>query len=169
MADAVPSVIRARAHRHLLTRRWAEGPLVLWCLLNPSTATDDVEDPTTRRVRAFSARHGFGGYVLVNLHSERATDPHELDHVPDYGVDVVADVVIGEQARLADRVVVGWGAQGARWPERVRRVQALLSQSGIVDGFPRPLWSLGSTKDGSPRHPLYVRGDRELEPWALLP
>ncbi len=28
------------------------------------------------------------------------------------------------------------------------------------------LWCLGTTKDGHPRHPLYVRGDQALLPWA---
>lgn len=28
------------------------------------------------------------------------------------------------------------------------------------------LWCLGTTKDGHPRHPLYVRGNQALQPWA---
>jgi len=28
------------------------------------------------------------------------------------------------------------------------------------------LWCLGTTADGSPRHPLYVRGDAPLIPWG---
>lgn len=28
------------------------------------------------------------------------------------------------------------------------------------------LWCLGTTKDGHPRHPLYVRGNQVLLPWV---
>ncbi len=28
------------------------------------------------------------------------------------------------------------------------------------------LWCLGTTKDGHPRHPLYVPGNQALQPWA---
>ena len=39
---------------------------------------------------------------------------------------------------------------------------------GIGDNFRAAgarLWCLGTTKDGHPRHPLYVRGDQPLVAW----
>jgi hypothetical protein len=56
-------------------------------------------------------------------------------------------------ADVTGTVVAGWGTNAD--PARVTRALALL---------PR-LHALGVTKDGHPRHPLYVRADAPLIEW----
>lgn len=51
-------------YRYTLGRRWAEGSLLLWLLLNPSTADHRRDDATARVVEGFSRRLGFGGYQI---------------------------------------------------------------------------------------------------------
>lgn len=45
--------------------------------------------------------------------------------------------------------------------ERVQEVAKLFKGVGAN------LYCLGTTKDGSPKHPLYIKGDKQLEPWGF--
>ncbi|MCV6310991.1 DUF1643 domain-containing protein [Pseudomonas aeruginosa] len=61
-------------------------------------------------------------------------------------------------AREYTDIVCAWGANAK--PERVEAVTSILTAAG------GRLWCLGTTKDGHPRHPLYVRENQALLPWA---
>jgi hypothetical protein len=62
-------------------------------------------------------------------------------------------------ATWADRIICAWGTHGAHLG-RGAAVEALLRNTG------RPLFSLGLSMDGHPKHPLYIGYDRQPEPWA---
>ena len=118
-----------RTHRYLLDRSIGDGPLVLWVMLNPSTADEREDDPTIRRVAGFSRREGFGRVAVCHLHTLRATDPRLLRDIPD-APEAYGDEVLMAAAREAHQVIVGWGAPGARWPARATHVYNLLASSG---------------------------------------
>jgi len=129
---------------------------VLWVMLNPSTADDTVDDPTIRRVRGFTSRFserlGVYGFTVVNLFALRSTDPRVLTGSDaDIGPD--NDRVIAEEAKRAALIVCAWGAHPTFG--RAAQVRKLLGSA--------PLWCLGTTKAGAPRHPLYIRADKQLE------
>uniref|UniRef100_I2Q078 DUF1643 domain-containing protein n=1 Tax=Desulfovibrio sp. U5L TaxID=596152 RepID=I2Q078_9BACT len=156
---STPYVCRAIIHgpwRYRLTRSWGGDPAnLVWIMLNLSVADAAVDDPTIRRVRGFSGAWGFEGFTVVNLFAEIQTDPAMMGK----GCDPVGpenDDYIARAARAAQRIVCAWGA-GIR-QERAQRPKAVL---GMLLGA--PLYCLGRAKDGSPRHPLYVRGDQHLE------
>jgi len=150
---------RCETYRYRLTREGIGGAprrTVTWIMLNPSTADHSLDDPTIRRVRGFSRRAGFGGFIVVNLYALRATDPAELArHEAPCGPD--NDAAILTACEQATQVVCAWGAHPMA-PARARTVEHL------IDGI--PLFCLGTTQDGEPRHPLYVAGTQELEPYA---
>jgi hypothetical protein len=141
---AVLSVDQAR--RYLLTRRWDDGPLLAWLMLNPSTADARTDDATiircVRRARDLGA---FGGIAVVNLFSLRATDPRALTNCPD-PVGAGNDSFIVRTCRTALLVVAAWGAYGA-YLGRGAEVTSLLGRSGIQP------FCLGVTASGHPRHP----------------
>lgn len=147
-----------RRHRYRLDRPMGAGPAVLWVMLNPSTADEARNDPTVRRVLGFSRLWGCGKVIVCNLHSLRGTDPACLDELDDYTSHLGDDYVRAARCEAA-RVVIGWGAHGARWPRRVRHLCDLLGDDD--------LWCLGTTTHThQPRHPLYVRGDTQLTRWS---
>lgn len=67
-----------QTYRYALTWQWAPGPRLLWVMLNPSTASELVNDPTVERCERRARALGFGGFRVVNLFALRATDPRAL-------------------------------------------------------------------------------------------
>ncbi len=131
--------------RYLLTRTWGSAPPVVFCMLNPSTADDRADDPTVRRCRGFARAWGYGGLVVVNAYGWRAVDPAALWRADDpVGRDNDRHLVVA--AAGAALVVAAWGAQ-------IRRDRA--EQIRRLPGFER-LFTLGVTRSGQPRHPLYA-------------
>jgi hypothetical protein len=123
-------------------------------MLNPSTADDVRDDPTIRRCIGLSRAWGFGGIDVVNLYGLRATDPADLRAARDpVGAD--NDGAIARAARRADAVFAAWGIHADE--ARVTAVRRLLAGCA--------LWCLGRTRDGHPRHPLYVPGAVRPERW----
>jgi hypothetical protein len=131
---------------------------LLWVMLNPSTADAKVDDPTIRRCIGFAELFGFGRLEVVNLYAWRATDPDAMFRSASEGVDIVGpsnDSEIVEAARSASQVIAAWGAD-ARAVARACEVLNLLSR--ITD-----VCCLARSKDGSPRHPLYLKADLRPE------
>ncbi len=137
---------------------------VNFVLLNPSTADADEDDPTIRRCTGFANEWGYESLTITNLFAIRSTDPNKLK-VLDYDLTAAAhlnDKAIGTAAEQANQVVVAWGTWG-RQDTRGFGVFSLLRHMGIqVD-------SLGVTKHGFPKHPLYLRGDSIGEPYLTHP
>lgn len=147
-------------YRYVLTRETGGGRgVVAFIMLNPSTATADVDDPTIRRCRGFARDWGYGSLVVLNLFALRATDPALMKAAADpVGPD--NDRHLREVARNANAVVAAWGVHGGH-RGRDRHVLALLAD---LDG---DLLCLGTTRAGHPRHPLYAPAN--LAPIAFEP
>lgn len=142
-------------YRYTLHRQWSDinTRTVMFLLLNPSTATDWDLDPTLTRCRNFAQSWGFGRMWVGNIFAFRSTCPKAMkaQHDP-VGVD--NDAYIAAMAREAHLVVAGWGNHGKH-----------MKRSEYVRGGFSDLHCLSLTKDGEPRHPLYLRGD--LQPRRL--
>ena len=147
-------------YRYRLTRDWEEREgRAVFVMLNPSTADSLVDDPTIRRCIGFAKSWGYGALTVVNLFAYRATSPLVLA--------VAADPIGPEndehlrQVRddpQTDVMVAAWGVGGS-WNGRDKRVKALLQENG------KPLHHLSLTKQGHPRHPLYLPAAQGLERW----
>jgi hypothetical protein len=124
---------------------------VLFIMLNPSVADHLIDDPTIRRCMSFARREGAFYMGVVNLYALRATDPKILqNHVDPHGPEnwrFVLGII-----KQYDLVIAAWGANKAANCVLARRIK---DSPGLK--------CLGKTKDGSPRHPLYVKADQPLE------
>ena len=142
-----------RRYRYALWRMWG-GPacdVLAFIGLNPSTADENIDDPTIRRCMGFARLIGCQGIFMLNLFGYRSTDPKALTQVDD-PVGPANDSAI---RRFCGRpfvwTVAAWGAGGA-----------LQGRDKAVLGMVDEVYCLGLTKAGQPRHPLYVKGDTEL-------
>lgn len=131
----------------------------VFCMLNPSTADAEIDDPTIRRCRSFAGRWDCAGLIVVNLYALRATDPRELRRVG--YADAVGpenDNWLRDAASRAGDVICAWGTNADI--ERVRQAVDIFRSARAR------LWCLGTTKDGHPRHPLYIRSDAKAIEWT---
>ncbi len=156
-------------YRYTLRRVWRsvdEPRVVTWVLLNPSTADEFTSDPTIRRCMGFSQEWGFDELMIVNAYGLRSTDPRGLWKVDDpVGPD--NDQAILTACRRASLVVCGWGRH-LRIDRRVELTRLLLPGYHAADRFRHmQLTALQFNADGSPAHPLYLRGDLKPRPFNL--
>lgn len=161
LGDATAVFSGCGTYRYLLTRRWGAGPVVTFVMLNPSTADEQVLDPTVRRCIGFAQREGGGALQVVNLFALRSTDPRVLyDHADPVGPG--NDDHIGEAAARSAVVIAGWGVHGAL-AGRGAAVRRLLAQRAAVHHL--GLTKAG-TRPGQPRHPLYLPAAAALTRWG---
>jgi hypothetical protein len=154
-------------YRYWLTRSWiqaGEQPRVMtFCLLNPSTADAMLDDPTVRRCVGFAQREGCNALRIVNLYALRSTDPQTLWSVPD-PVGPRNSQALQETMTSSRLFVCGWGRHAR--PDGLKHLRWALSHADQC-GFTMRLHCLGTNKDGSPKHPLYIKADQPLVPWVI--
>lgn len=142
-------------YRYRLWRIWDDGkPIVVWIMLNPSTADATKDDPTIRQCMKFSDSWGYGGIMVVNLFAVRASDPRfirsfEGDPVGPHNDEFIVDAIKAEPLSIA-----AWGNHG--WIRgRDMKVLDLARGAGVS------IYHLGLTKQDRPKHPL-ARGQHRI-------
>lgn len=147
-----------RRYRYWLTRRWDEGPSLMFVSLNPSTADEHHDDPTLRRDIRFAQGFGYSAVTALNLYAARATNPKDLARMADpVGPD--NDKHLDRAAAKHDVIVFAWGA-GAE-PGRARAVATRLWRICRATGGTVAV--LGWTAGDQPRHPLYMQAGTQLQ------
>lgn len=124
--------------------------------LNPSTADETVDDPTIRRCMGFARAWGYHRLKMVNLYAFRATKPSDL-WLADDPVGPENDHTLSLVFGGSDMIVAAWGCNAR--PDRLARF------AETFGGW--RLNALGVTKDGAPRHPLYMRADSAVYAYDL--
>lgn len=151
-------------YRYALTKMWEDNkPSLMFIMLNPSTATERVSDPTATRCLVRSQKLGYGSMTICNLFAYRTTQPEALKkyHAP---VGPENDRVINHFIEWTDDIVCAWGTWGAHGAHgyhidvAARLVTLLRAQC-------KPLHHFGLTEGGQPRHPLYIPYSKQLEIW----
>jgi hypothetical protein len=142
-----------------------EARAVLFVLLNPSTADELKPDLTVQKCKGFARSWGYDVVLIGNLYDFRTKSPEVLLGQP-YDRFRHSDRCLPELVQMADhasRIVVGWGHDGAQYPDRVKRVRELLV------GYLKPgetLMCLGETKNPRcPKHPSRLGYAQPLIPW----
>lgn len=140
-------------YRYSLQRVWEPGrPMLVWLMLNPSTADAEADDPTITRCVNRAMAMGYGGIEVVNLFAWRATDPRELFHVGRDPIGPLNDQhILGAcHPNRAGMIIAGWGNHGC-FDYRDRAVIRL-----VTEELRRPIHALKITGQGQPGHPLYI-------------
>jgi hypothetical protein len=144
----------AGTYRYALFRIWDHTkPIQAWFLLNPSTASHEVQDATARRGMDFSKAWGCGGMCFMNEFALRSRHPSALKTHPDPVGPDNDDMIKAVAAYPHERgVICAWGASGS-FMGRDRKVYTILRANGC-----QPQCLL-LTKGNQPGHPLYLSAD----------
>lgn len=175
--DAYAEISACGKYRYLLSREWrgvaphenwrwlgakdgaghelGEPKACLFVMLNPSTADGVQDDPTIRRCVAYAKRFKFDRLEVVNLFAYRATDPQDVLRMTGDGDPIGSgnQEIVEAAAHDAGLIICAWGAHGGH----IDQDETMLGWLGN-----RETWALGLTKDGHPKHPLYLKADAPL-------
>ena len=155
-----------RRYRYWLSRRIdnPRTPLTipwLFLLLNPSDADETKLDPTARRCIGFTASGGGSLCLIGNPFALVSTDPRGLAAADD-PVGPRNDENLIALANFATVVIAGWGNTAAPgFAARIQRIREIVPEWKLM--------CLGTNKDGSPKHPLYLPASAELRDWPSAP
>ena len=141
-------------YRYSLTRIWQDAlPVLFVVMLNPSIGDGNRDDPTIRNVIVFAQRNKYGGIMIVNLHAIVSSDPKILLRVRD---------PIGPENKthlfgVVDRAQIEGGQILCAWGASMFIAQNIdLDFIQYARAHHVRLVTLGKTKSGAPRHPLYT-------------
>ncbi len=147
-----------KKYRYALWRIWDDSKQkVLFICLNPSTADALKDDPTIRRCVGFADNWGYGGLYIANLFAFRATNPRDMKK-QNYPIGPKNDDWILQMVGLCNITIISWGTHG-NYLSRGRKIIDLLKPSQI--------YCLEKTKDGYPKHPLYLKKDLKPLPFEF--
>lgn len=146
-------------YRYHLRSTWQQPELedeedyLCFLMLNPSTATEEQNDPTIERIERRARMKGYGGFMILNLFAYRATDPMDMKKQLD-PIGPENDWFIEDALMSAPAIICGWGTHGAHM-NRNKDVMKLFEK------YERTPVALGWTKDNHPQHPLYISYDKQ--------
>jgi hypothetical protein len=145
-----------RTYRYKLWRMWDRlAPTIAFCMLNPSTADEQTNDPTVERCEWRARAWGYGCLLVVNLFALRSTDPKALYRAVDpVGPDNFEAIVWA--MKVSTMFICAWGGHGKHCnvgPITLKRLHQF---------YPGRAYALKINADGSPSHPLYL-------PYSLTP
>lgn len=154
-----------RNYRYALWRIWDKDvKLVMFIGLNPSTANESRNDPTIHKVKKFAFNWGYGGFYMMNLFAYITSYPDELKKYSSFlnqGINLTInddieyeDEWLRKTALKCDKIIFAWGS----FKEATERAKVVMK---MFTGY-----ALEINKDGSPRHPLYVKSN--IEPVKYL-
>lgn len=139
-------------YRWWLFRCWSVRlPLIIWIMMNPSTADHTKNDPTILKVIRYSKRWGHGAVLVLNIHAFRTSRPENLPQKLRAAVGRSNDWWIKTIFRFAARkdipVICAWGV---KHKERGCQVRALADEAGL------PLMCLELSLNDEPKHPRFL-------------
>jgi hypothetical protein len=158
-ANSIAIYSDCERYRYALTRVWKfEASRLVFVMLNPSTATEVQNDPTVERCERRARTLGFGSLQVTNIFAWRDTDPKKMRTAKEpIGPD--NDKTIMEACSWGDQIIAAWGTHGAHLNRGVQVKQILRSSD-------KPVFHLGISKGGHPKHPLYIAYSQKPEKWA---
>lgn len=131
--------------RYCLWRIWDDTlPYIAFIGLNPSTANQNDDDPTIRRVKRFAFDWGYGGVYMLNCFSQVTPYPSALKAESN---DKENDRWIREIGDSCEKIVFAWG--------NFTVVNHFGRDVELSAMFPDAV-ALRLNSNGSPAHPLYI-------------
>lgn len=140
------------SHRFWLVRIWdRDKPLLVTVMFNPSDADADRNDPTVNNLIFFATMWGYGGLLIINLHSHVSSQPSAIRRLQADNVDtspepnILAWTTAIQEAKDSDQpILIAWGNLGDL--PTIARFRTFLDDVECI--------CLGTTMDGRPKHPM---------------
>lgn len=147
-------------YRYRLLIEWdASRPQAAVIGLNPSTATEQANDPTITRLERWARRNGYGCLAMYNAYGFRSTYPDGLWEIADPAGPDNDLFLRAEMCRDNAVVCAAWGTN-----IKAQRQAEILE---MADRSRCELLCWRLTKKGHPQHPLYLSDATLDRPFAF--
>ena len=152
-------------YRYILGTR-GKNPLI--CIgINPSTARPDDLDNTLKSVERIALGNGFDSFIMFNVYAQRATDPDAMEQS--------CNELLHQENLEAFRYVLSlssapavWAAWGTIIEKRDYLPRCLRGMLDLGNQYGARWYCAGKcSKKGHPHHPLYLRKDERIYPFAV--
>jgi hypothetical protein len=149
-----------KKYRWWLFRCWAAHlPLIIWIMMNPSTADHQKNDPTILKIIRYSKKWGYGAVLVLNIYAFRSSRPENLPRVMKDAVGKTNDWWIRTIFRFAVRkkipVICAWGV---KHKERGAQIRVVADEAGLQ------LMCLELALNAEPKHPRFLSEDLRPRP-----
>lgn len=154
-------------YRYILGTRGAR-PLI--CIgVNPSTAAPGALDRTLQSAQRIALNNGYDSFIMFNVYAQRATVPDDMEKELNpllHAENMKAFAWVLDSIDGTPDIWAAWGS--------------IIEKRTYLPGCVRDMIVIGKTKGarwftaglrskaGHPHHPLYLRSDSVLEPFADL-
>lgn len=145
-------------YRYDLSRIWDQehnGLLYAYIGVNPSTANASIDDATVRKWIGFTQRNDGRGFIVGNVFAYRSTDVKQLANEND-PVGVQNNWYLNQIMEQADIIVPCWGSINKVPKELQYRFDEVHRLIDTHKCKGKPVLCFGTTKNGSPKHPLML-------------
>lgn len=143
---------------------------LLFCFgINPSTATPTSLDPTVKHIKEISQAHGYNSWVMLNVCSQRATDPNKMD-------DEQKEILHSKNLKIISRllkqhsdnsdILFAYGDLINKKPYLEKNLCEIINIIKKTN-YSGKCYCLGKTKSGNPRHPLYQKTNTAFVTFSL--
>ncbi len=162
-----------RKYRWWLTRYLGvRSKKLVFIGLNPSGANETQEDPTLRRLMNFARSWSYGQIIVLNLFGRISKSPSTLrktsNPIGKFNNNLLKVCLFKWSRNSNFDLWLGWGAGGTFRNQNLFLINYLSCVKDYrLDRFPFSYGalSLGQTKAGHPRHPLYLSNKELLNPY----
>lgn len=151
-----------KCRRYWLSWTWgdtATGRTLAVGMMNPSCADEHAGDRTVSKVYRWAKANGFVRLIVVNSSSYRAADQSQLTR-ENCGYDERNYDYIIRASKMADMFILGYGQPRSLYAKHLGLEMARLLKRNNV---PLYVWEL--SKDGTPKHPLYLPDNVTAKSW----
>ena len=152
-------------YRYILGTR-GNKPLI--CIgINPSTAAPGELDNTLKSVERIAFSNGFDSFIMFNVYAQRATDPNAMEHGCNRAMHKENMQAFSYILSISESPAI-WAAWGTIIEKRPYLADCLVDMIGIGREYNASWYCAGAlSKKGHPHHPLYLRKDEKIKPFAV--
>jgi len=138
-------------YRYDLKRTWDHTlRKAIVIMLNPSIADDSKDDPTIRKISTILKYNNYGGMIIYNLWPIISTDPSVLNSMTDAEKSFDNHPWLNSLEDQIHPIIFAWGVPGKKGNQYTDKVKGRA-------------FCFGKNKDGSPKHPLYLKNETKIQ------
>ena len=134
---------------------------------NPSTAEPGDLDPTLKVVDKLSKKHGFDGWLMLNVYPQRATNPNDIHKSIDEEYHKRNLQYIDELLQQYPECIC-WAAWGTLIEKRKYLKSCLQDIYEVTEKYHLEWVTIGrKSVKGHPHHPLFLKHDSPVDSFLV--